>query len=83
MPLRRFIFEPPRFIRRDRYSDGKKEVIKAGQTYVVTPGHIPTIPGPDAAVMVEFSEDTAKVVDTLKKDAPPPKPAKKASCRLM
>ena len=58
------------------YSDGKTEVIKAGQTYVVTPGHVPTIPGPDAAVMVEFSDDTAKIVDDLKPAAKAPAPKK-------
>jgi hypothetical protein len=51
-----------------RHQDGREDVtIKTGDTYHVAPGHIPIVNGPEAAVMVEFSQDPnqAKMVDSV------------------
>lgn len=52
--------------------DRPDEVIKAGETYFVPPGHIPIIEGPETCVMVEFAESANKVYENIDKTAPPP-----------
>ena len=61
------------------YKDGSKDVITAGQTYLVGPNHRPNIPGPDQAVMVEFSDSTAKIIEQVSK----PVQKKTPSCVTM
>ena len=54
------------------YNEAADEVIKAGETYFVPPGHIPIIEGPETCVMVEFAESANKVYENIDKTGPPP-----------
>eukprot|EP00277_Geminigera_cryophila_P009649 CAMPEP_0179405780 /NCGR_PEP_ID=MMETSP0799-20121207/488_1 /TAXON_ID=46947 /ORGANISM="Geminigera cryophila, Strain CCMP2564" /LENGTH=123 /DNA_ID=CAMNT_0021176689 /DNA_START=274 /DNA_END=645 /DNA_ORIENTATION=- len=45
--------------------DGTKKTVKAGETYYVPPGHLPTVPMD--TVMIEFAQDTTYTSEEFKK----------------
>lgn len=47
-----------------KMSDGSERTVKAGETYLVLPGHLPVLS--EDAVMVEFSQDTTYTKDIKK-----------------
>jgi len=49
------------------YEDSTPDVtINAGESYLIPPGHLPQVVGEAPAVMVEFSQNTAAVVASMK-----------------
>lgn len=49
------------------YEDGTEKTVNAGESYLIPPGHLPEVLGEEPAVMVEFSQSTAAVVDKMEK----------------
>lgn len=49
-----------------KMQDGSETTVNAGDTYHIGPGHLPFINGDKAAVMIEFSQDTAAKIDEVK-----------------
>mmetsp|Transcript_3154 Transcript_3154/g.13178 ORF Transcript_3154/g.13178 Transcript_3154/m.13178 type:complete len:92 (-) Transcript_3154:202-477(-) len=49
------------------YDDGTTATVNAGESYLIPPGHLPEVVGDVPCVMVEFSQSTAAVVDSMKK----------------
>merc|ERR1712023_209394 len=53
-----------------RFKDGSAPIhVKAGDSYLIKPGHLPIITGTADAVMMEFSQSTAKVVSSMTKES--------------
>ena len=51
-----------------KFDDGSEVTVNAGESYNIHPGHLPEVVGDVPCVMVEFSQSTAAVVDSMKKD---------------
>lgn len=50
-----------------KYEDGSDVTINAGESYLIPPGHLPEVIGDIPCVMVEFSQSTAAVMESMKK----------------
>ena len=50
-----------------KMDDGTEVMVNAGDTYHIPPGHTPIVQGDVPAVMVEFSQDTAAILDKMEK----------------
>jgi hypothetical protein len=51
-----------------KYEDGSTATVNAGDSYNIPPGHLPEVIGDIPCVMVEFSQSTAAVMESMKKD---------------
>ncbi|EEH53266.1 uncharacterized protein MICPUCDRAFT_48606 [Micromonas pusilla CCMP1545] len=48
------------------FQDGTTNTFNAGDSYLIPPGHLPEVVGDIPCVMVEFSQSTAAVVNSMK-----------------
>ena len=49
-----------------KMDDGSEVLVNEGDTYHIPPGHVPVVQGTKPAVMIEFSQESEKMLENAK-----------------